>query len=721
MPQQTLNATTHGEVRTRANDNFTELYAHAASTANPHSVTKAQVGLGNVDNTSDANKPVSTAQQAAINAAVVGLLDFKGDQDCSGNPNYPVGLKGDSYVVTVAGKIGGASGVTVEVGDMIVCKLDNAGGTQASVGASWFVVERNVVGALIAANNLSDVANAATARTNLGAQAALVSGTNLKTINSQSLLGSGDLSIAAYHADVIAFRDRVITAGGGVDAATLSALDRFINTGILEGWYAKCLEIYPFVGNGLAAALQKLKFTTQAALTNVSGLFISSHYSQALGFGPYAVVANAQLQTGFVPNANGVTNSTAFLFVASTDTVPAGDSGGVVGDVGPNAAEGDWYYRVDSPIIGVGKTTDLSTLNQQARVLGCAAYSGSSRGFIDGVQLTQGNAANGTWDKQVVLFRSSRYGATYGQLGKIGCVVIGGNATLSAAEGSGLARAMRQLQVDCGRINFRENTMLLIGDSISAGQGDVNSYGLQAGRNNGLIVQNVAVPSTAVGFAQFPFTAASTQAANYAMEKPATCVVMYGTNDIVGGRSAAEYGAAMDTLVAALVAAKKRVIVCGLPFNTTASGSAIRDYYTQLNTVCRNNKVPLVDMDRAIRDKATSEPGVYMADANHPNAVGHLLLAQRATLAFRGKLLRELSLDFGSMAAGATVTQAVEMLTVNPGQNVSIPRPAGLNAGLIISGQVSSADTITVSVTNATTGTIDPAAVIVQIYVDIEV
>lgn len=40
--------------------------AHIASTSNPHSVTKAQVGLGNVDNTSDLNKPISTAIQAAL-------------------------------------------------------------------------------------------------------------------------------------------------------------------------------------------------------------------------------------------------------------------------------------------------------------------------------------------------------------------------------------------------------------------------------------------------------------------------------------------------------------------------------------------------------------------------------------------------------------------------------------------------------------------------------
>lgn len=39
---------------------------HLASTTNPHNVTATQVGLGNVDNTSDINKPVSTAQAAAI-------------------------------------------------------------------------------------------------------------------------------------------------------------------------------------------------------------------------------------------------------------------------------------------------------------------------------------------------------------------------------------------------------------------------------------------------------------------------------------------------------------------------------------------------------------------------------------------------------------------------------------------------------------------------------
>ena len=46
--------------------NTEDIATHIADVANPHSVTKAQVGLGDTDNTSDANKPVSTATQNAL-------------------------------------------------------------------------------------------------------------------------------------------------------------------------------------------------------------------------------------------------------------------------------------------------------------------------------------------------------------------------------------------------------------------------------------------------------------------------------------------------------------------------------------------------------------------------------------------------------------------------------------------------------------------------------
>lgn len=41
-------------------------YVHPGSGTNPHGTTKTDIGLGNVDNTSDTNKPISTATQTAL-------------------------------------------------------------------------------------------------------------------------------------------------------------------------------------------------------------------------------------------------------------------------------------------------------------------------------------------------------------------------------------------------------------------------------------------------------------------------------------------------------------------------------------------------------------------------------------------------------------------------------------------------------------------------------
>lgn len=46
-----------------------KIYSHTSDYDNPHKTTKSQINLGNVDNTSDVDKPVSTAQQKAIDDA----------------------------------------------------------------------------------------------------------------------------------------------------------------------------------------------------------------------------------------------------------------------------------------------------------------------------------------------------------------------------------------------------------------------------------------------------------------------------------------------------------------------------------------------------------------------------------------------------------------------------------------------------------------------------
>lgn len=89
---------------------ITNLINHINNTENPHSVTKAQIGLGNVNNTSDANKPISTATQTALNGkADVGHTHTIDSElsTTSANPvqNKVVATKVNSFQTSVDSKV----------------------------------------------------------------------------------------------------------------------------------------------------------------------------------------------------------------------------------------------------------------------------------------------------------------------------------------------------------------------------------------------------------------------------------------------------------------------------------------------------------------------------------------------------------------------------------------------------------------------------------------
>ena len=65
-------------------DHGATAYTHSQTSGNPHGTSKADVGLGNVDNTSDANKPVSTAQQTALDGKAAASHSHSGADITSG-------------------------------------------------------------------------------------------------------------------------------------------------------------------------------------------------------------------------------------------------------------------------------------------------------------------------------------------------------------------------------------------------------------------------------------------------------------------------------------------------------------------------------------------------------------------------------------------------------------------------------------------------------------
>jgi hypothetical protein len=128
---------------------------------------KTALALDNVNNTSDANKPVSTAQQDALNAKVTGNTAIVAATKTK--------ITYDAKGLVTAGNI-------LDAADMPMA-IDAANIGAGVVSSTEFGYLDGVTSAI---------------QTQLDSkQATLVSGTNIKTINSTSLLGSGDISISA--------------------------------------------------------------------------------------------------------------------------------------------------------------------------------------------------------------------------------------------------------------------------------------------------------------------------------------------------------------------------------------------------------------------------------------------------------------------------------------------------------------------------------------------
>jgi hypothetical protein len=119
-------------------------------------VSMFAAGVVDTDAALTANSDTRIATQKAVRsyvAAYIAAQDveiFKGSIDCSANPNFPAADAGHVYRVSIAGKIGGASGAVVEAGDRLECVVDgSASGTLAAVGANWVISQVNIDGAVV--------------------------------------------------------------------------------------------------------------------------------------------------------------------------------------------------------------------------------------------------------------------------------------------------------------------------------------------------------------------------------------------------------------------------------------------------------------------------------------------------------------------------------------------------------------------------------------------
>lgn len=250
-----------------------------ARTVNGHAlsadvtVTKGDVGLGSVDNTSDAAKPVSTAQQTALNLKAP--LDSPA---LTGAPTAPTPLTSDaSTKIATTAFVDARLMVLINLAPSALDTLGELAAQMQADESGVAALTTTVSGKLTATLNLSDLTNPATARTNLGLGSA--------ALQPSSAFQAADATLTALAA-VATAADKLIYANGA-DSFLTADLTPFARTllddtnqgamrttlGLVPGTDVQAYNANLGALSGLTLAADKLPYATGAgalALTDLS-------------------------------------------------------------------------------------------------------------------------------------------------------------------------------------------------------------------------------------------------------------------------------------------------------------------------------------------------------------------------------------------------------------------------------------------------------------------
>ncbi len=236
-------------------------------------------------------------------APVPGAYDalmYKGALDCSASPNYPAADAGHLYKVSVAGKIGGASGTVVTAGDTIICSTDgSAAGTQAAVGANWDVLQTNI--------DLTNVAITGGSITGITDLAVADGGTGVSTLADGALLVGAVTGAVETVADV-AVGQVLVSGGVGVNpaySATPTVSSATLSTAIADNTATTQAATTAFAKSQDAVLAREpdQAVALTAADSGSSGITVADNDNLDMGTGNFAPYFNG-LVPDFTPAAD---------------------------------------------------------------------------------------------------------------------------------------------------------------------------------------------------------------------------------------------------------------------------------------------------------------------------------------------------------------------------------------------------------------------------------
>jgi hypothetical protein len=459
---QAISTVTGLQTTLDAKADSSSLTAHTGNTSNPHSTTKSQVGLGNVDNTSDANKPVSTAQQTALNLkAPIASPVFTGTVSTSGTI-IRLGTTGimASLITEAANTIIDfgvnyfQTGSRVDASRGAYFRIDTRDSNVAEVfsvtvqepgtsNPAETKILRLSTGGLLSTDQMSATNGAPSAASHLTRkdyvdsavatkQSTLVSGTNIKTINGNSLLGSGNI---------------VISGGGGGSgdvvgppSATDNAIVRFdTTTGKLVQDSLVTVDDSgkiqtPGIGLGKSPSANKIEILNSSG---TQGFRVESPASSDIAFSTYVTgdsfVRGTFLTNGRIELGDGTAVADTNLYRSAANTLKTDDN-----FIANNIASGATISGANT-----GDQTSVSGNAGTATTLATARTIGTLTGDVTTAGSTFNGSANNT-NATVLATVNSNVG-TFGSASAVNVQTVNAKGLTTAA--SSVAIQIAQSQV----------------------------------------------------------------------------------------------------------------------------------------------------------------------------------------------------------------------------------------------------------------------------------
>ena len=320
---------------------------HRANTSNPHSVTKTQIGLGNCDNTSDADKPISTATQTALDAkqaTVTGGATTVVSDDLSASKALVSNASGKIAVSAVtATELGYVAGVTSALQTQLDAKQATVTGAATTVTLSDLSVSLALV-----SNASGKIAVSAVSSTELGylsgVTSALQTQLDAKAITSHassaSTYGLGTTSLYGHVKIVEALTTSEATDGlalGAYQGKLLSDAIALKQDALTFDTTPIASSTNPVTSGGIKTALDAKQSTltfdstpTSASTNPVTSGGVYTSVTAVQTTANAALPKSGGTMTGALVNASGTLTTAQSRNITISTSDPSGGSSGDV-------------------------------------------------------------------------------------------------------------------------------------------------------------------------------------------------------------------------------------------------------------------------------------------------------------------------------------------------------------------------------------------------------